>query len=65
MTDHEIQLLALGATLGAYVMLLLQLTFDAYDSRRGERAARAALARQLKNHAVRDWRDALTMRERA
>ncbi|MDT9689414.1 hypothetical protein Q5762_13920 [Streptomyces sp. P9(2023)] len=60
MTDQEIQLLVLGGTLGAYVMLLLQLTFAAIDDRRDRRRAQAAAARALKAHAVRDWRDVIT-----
>lgn len=44
MTDHDIQLLALGFMLGGYVVLLVQLLGDARDDRRGRRALQRATA---------------------
>jgi len=40
-TDHEIQLLALGMQ----IMLLVQVAFGALDDRRDRKAARATVAR--------------------
>lgn len=42
MTDHDIQLLALGFMLGGYVVLLLQLLGDAWDDRRDRQALQRA-----------------------
>lgn len=42
MTDHDIQLLALGFMLGGYVILLVQLLGDARDDRRDRKALQAA-----------------------
>ncbi|MBC2904005.1 hypothetical protein [Streptomyces cupreus] len=47
MTDHDIQLLALGTALGIYIMLLIQIIGGVLDDRRDRRVARAAEA-QLK-----------------
>ncbi|MER5209421.1 hypothetical protein ABT063_02175 [Streptomyces sp. NPDC002838] len=44
MSDHDIQLLALGVTLGMYLMLLVQVAFGVLDDRRDRKAARAAQA---------------------
>ncbi|MGW2044665.1 hypothetical protein ACWCPF_05710 [Streptomyces sp. NPDC001858] len=44
MTDHEIQLLAIGVAIGMDLMLLLQLAFGILDDRRDRKAARAAEA---------------------
>lgn len=44
MTDHDIQLLALGTTLGVYLMAAAQITFGLLDDRRDRKAARAAQA---------------------
>lgn len=45
MTDHEIQLLTLGAALGMYIMLALQIAFGILDDRRDRKALRAAEAK--------------------
>lgn len=42
MTDHEIQLLALGVAVGMDLMLLVQVVFGILDDRRDRKAARAA-----------------------
>lgn len=65
MTDFEVLLLCQGFLLGVYLMLAVQLAGQYRDARRDARAAAAALARAQKRHAVRDWRDALAMREHA
>lgn len=44
MTDHDVQLLALGAALGMYLMLLVQIAFGIRDDRRDRKAERAAQA---------------------
>lgn len=44
MTDHDIQLLALGAALGMYAMLALQILFGILDDRRDRKAERDAEA---------------------
>jgi hypothetical protein len=44
MTDNEIQLLAIGAAIGMYAMLALQIVFGILDDRRDRKAARAAMA---------------------
>lgn len=44
MTDHDIQLLAVGFTLGLYAVLLVQIAFGIRDDRRDRRAERAAQA---------------------
>lgn len=44
MTDHEISLLAIGATFGMYLMLAVQVAFGLLDDRRDRKAARAAMA---------------------
>jgi hypothetical protein len=41
MTDHEIQLLAIGTALGMYLMLLLQIGFEIHADRRAHKARRA------------------------
>ncbi|MET7779592.1 hypothetical protein ABZU94_29850 [Streptomyces mirabilis] len=45
MTDHDIQLLAIGASIGMYLMLLVQITFGILDNRRDRQAVRAVEAR--------------------
>jgi hypothetical protein len=42
--DHDIQLLALGASIGVYFMLLVQVVFGVLDDRRDRKAVRAAKA---------------------
>lgn len=44
MTDHEILLLAIGFTLGMYVMLAIHIAFGIRDERLDCKAARAAMA---------------------
>lgn len=44
MTDHDIQLLAIGVAIGMDLMLLLQVAFGILDDRRDLKAARAAEA---------------------
>lgn len=44
MTDHDIQLLAIGVAIGMDLMLLLQIVFGILDDRRDRKAARAAQA---------------------
>ncbi|MEH0423150.1 hypothetical protein [Streptomyces sp. B21-083] len=44
MTDHELQLLTVGFSTGAYFMLLVQAGFGLLDDRRDRKAARAAQA---------------------
>ncbi|MFD3929558.1 hypothetical protein [Streptomyces sp. NPDC058614] len=44
MNDNEIQLLALGATLGVYLMLAFQVAFGILDDRRDRKVIRAAEA---------------------
>lgn len=44
MTDHEISLLAIGATSGMYLMLAIQIGFGILDGRRDRKAARLAEA---------------------
>lgn len=41
MTDHEMQLLALGAAIGMYLMLLLQILYGILDDRRARKARQA------------------------
>jgi hypothetical protein len=65
MTDTEIFTLCLGFILGCQLMLAVHLVGNYLDARRDREAAEAALTQALKQHAVRDWRDALTVRERA
>lgn len=48
MTDHDIQLLALGTSLGMYIMLLAQIIGGIIDDRRDRKVARAVMA-ELKN----------------
>ncbi|MFE9765091.1 hypothetical protein ACFYPC_11250 [Streptomyces sp. NPDC005808] len=45
MTDHEIQLLAVGIAIGMNFMLLVQIAFGILDDRRDRKVARAAQAR--------------------
>jgi len=44
MSDHDIQLLAIGASLGAELMVLIQAGFQILDNRRSAAQARAAEA---------------------
>ncbi|MEU8906530.1 hypothetical protein [Streptomyces mirabilis] len=44
MSDHDIQLLAVGAAGGMYVMLLVQIAFGVLDDRRDRKAVRTAEA---------------------
>ncbi|MGW0647867.1 hypothetical protein ACWD4T_03525 [Streptomyces umbrinus] len=44
MSDHDIQLLALGASAGMCFMLLVQIVFGIIDDRRDRKAVRAAEA---------------------
>ncbi|MGW7239710.1 hypothetical protein ACWGJB_30970 [Streptomyces sp. NPDC054813] len=44
MTDHDIQLLAIGTTLGIYLMLFVQVVGGILDDRRDRKVARAAQA---------------------
>lgn len=44
MTDHEIQLLVIGITIGMDLMLLIQIGFGILDDRRDRKVARAAQA---------------------
>lgn len=44
MSDHDIQLLALGCSLGMYVMLLAQIIGGIIDDRRDRKVVRAARA---------------------
>ncbi|MGW3651868.1 hypothetical protein [Streptomyces sp. NPDC000878] len=44
MSDHELQLLSIGFTVGAYFMLLTQVAFRMLDDRRDRKALRAAEA---------------------
>jgi hypothetical protein len=44
MNDHDIQLLAIGVTIGIYVMLLVQVIGGVLDDRRDRKAVRAAKA---------------------
>lgn len=64
MTDNEIFTLCLGFILGCQLMLAVHLVGNYLDARRDRHAAEVALARALKQQAVADWRDALTVRER-
>jgi len=45
MSDHDIQLLALGITAGMDLMLLIHVGFGILDDRRDRKTARAALAK--------------------
>jgi hypothetical protein len=45
MNDHDIQLLAVGASIGMYVMLLVQVVFGVLDDCRDRKAVRAAEAK--------------------
>ncbi|MGW1000765.1 hypothetical protein [Streptomyces sp. NPDC002520] len=45
MSDHEIQLLAIGIAIGVYLMFLVQIGFGLLDDRRDRKAARAAEAK--------------------
>jgi hypothetical protein len=45
MSDHDIQLLTLGAAFGMYLMLLLQILYGILDDRRDRKAAREAKAK--------------------
>jgi len=45
MSDHDIQLLALGITLGIYFMLAVQIAFGILDDHRDRKVARAAEAK--------------------
>lgn len=65
MTDTEIFTLCLGFILGCQLMLAVHLVGNYLDARRDREAAEAALAQAMKRHAVRAWRDALAVRERA
>ncbi|MFI2431962.1 hypothetical protein [Streptomyces sp. NPDC018693] len=51
MSDNDISMLAIGVTLGAYLMLAVQMVFQALDDRRDRRIAHAA---QAKLKAARD-----------
>ena len=44
MTDHELQLLAIGIATGMDLMLLVQVGFGIRDDRRDRKAERAAMA---------------------
>lgn len=44
MNDHDLQLLAIGASIGIYFMLLIQVIGGMLDDRRDRKVARAALA---------------------
>lgn len=44
MSDHDIQLLALGASIGMYLMLLVHVVGGMLDDRRDRKVARAAMA---------------------
>jgi len=44
MSDHDIQLLVLGAASGMYFMLLLQILYGILDDRRDRKAGSAARA---------------------
>ncbi|MEU1559487.1 hypothetical protein ABZ504_03075 [Streptomyces mirabilis] len=44
MSDHDIQTLAFGFILGAYLVLAVQIVFWMLDDRRDRKAARAARA---------------------
>lgn len=44
MNDHDIQLLAIGATSGMYLMLAIQIAFGLLDGRRDRKAERDAMA---------------------
>lgn len=44
MTDHELQLLCIGFTAGAYFMVLAQIIGGILDGRRDRKAERAAMA---------------------
>ena len=44
MNDHDIQLLAIGAASGTYLMLAVQVGFRVLDGRRDRKAARDAVA---------------------
>lgn len=72
MTDHEIQLLAIGATFGMYLMLAIHIAFGILDGRRDRKAARAAMAQleaaraQVTGSTVRaDLREPSSVRKRA
>jgi hypothetical protein len=45
MSNHDIQLLALGASIGVYFMLLVQVVFGVLDDRRDRKTVRAAEAK--------------------
>ena len=45
MNDHDIQLLALGVSLGMYIMLFAQIIGGILDDRRDRKAVRAAKAK--------------------
>lgn len=45
MTDHDIQMLALGFTIGLYVMLAVQILGGVLDDRRDRRRLEAARRR--------------------
>lgn len=44
MSDHDIQLLALGVSVGMYIMLFAQIIGGIIDDRRDRKVARAAMA---------------------
>ncbi|MFD9221478.1 hypothetical protein ACFWDI_16080 [Streptomyces sp. NPDC060064] len=65
MTDHETQLLALGANIGVAFTIAVHFVGQALDDRREARTDQAALNQARKSVATSDWRDALTVREQA
>ncbi|MGC9538530.1 hypothetical protein [Streptomyces sp. UG1] len=63
MTDHEIQLLALGGALGSYLTLLgHMLVIAVTEGRRLSRNLARAERALAKNKATNDWRQALAGR---
>ncbi|NUL03575.1 hypothetical protein HRW07_10075 [Streptomyces lunaelactis] len=65
MTNHELQILALGTNLGVAFTLAVHFIGQAMDDRREARTDQAALNQARKFLATSDWREALTTREPA
>ncbi|HZX38103.1 MAG TPA: hypothetical protein VFF37_07195 [Streptomyces sp.] len=65
MTDHEIQILAIGFNLGVLFMLAVHFVGQARDDRRDRRAVEGARAQLAKREATDGWRATLHQREPA
>lgn len=65
MSNHEIQILAIGFNLGVLYMLAVHFIGQARDDRRDRRAVAAARAQLAKRDATDGWRATLHQREHA